>query len=72
MISIFSTDIKNTNTARSIVKDLVGICSGSKINFYFEEDDTLLRFEADQFDAKKIITIVGVHGHLCQELPIDL
>lgn len=72
MIKVFKTNVLNTVDADNIINSLLLQYPNFRINFDWDEEETILRVEGAFFKAGDIIHFVRGFGFICIDLPIDL
>ena len=68
MVEVFKTDVAEPHLANELISKLSTHCPLAQINFDLEDCDKILRIEADDVPADKIIRLLLENGHHCEIL----
>ncbi len=68
IIEVFKTDVQDAGDSDELVQKLTACLPGSKVNFDLEDCDNVLRVEAENFTAERIIRILNNCGYNCELL----
>ncbi|MGN6165463.1 MAG: hypothetical protein ACTHOF_13080 [Flavisolibacter sp.] len=65
MVEVFKTNVQEATEAQSIVAMLLQHFPDSKINFDLHDCDKVLRMEGEDFENKKVVSLVTQKGFTC-------
>lgn len=68
MVEVFKTNVEEAAEAHSIVAMLLQHFPYSKINFDLHDCDKVLRIEGEDFENKKVVSLVTQKGFTCTVL----
>ena len=69
MVEVFRTDIYAKTEAQAMIAMLSGIVPEAVITFDLEDCDKVLRIESPILEVSNVISLMQVHGYVCEILP---
>jgi hypothetical protein len=68
MIFVFKTSVKTKMQAKKLKLHIDKILPTAKWNFDLEDIDNILRVDSQENIVLKIINLLNIHNHSCEEL----
>jgi hypothetical protein len=68
MIFVFKTSVKTSRQARQLKLHIDKLLPDAKWNFDLKDCDKILRIDSEENVVLKIIDLLNVHNHSCEEL----
>jgi hypothetical protein len=68
MIFVFKTSVKTKIQAKQLKQHIYKILPKAKCNFDLEDCDKILRIESEKNIVLRIIDLLKIHKHSCEEL----
>ena len=68
MIFVFKTSVKTKVEAKQLKLPIDNILPNAKWNFDLKDSDNILRIDSEENVVVKIIDLLKVHNHRCEEL----
>lgn len=68
MVEVFKTNLQNPQDAGGVITLLTRLLPGARITVDLNDCDKVLRIESERIDNAQVISMLELHGHLCEEM----
>ena len=68
MVFVFKTSVKTKMQAKKLKPHIEKVLPKARWNFDLEDNDKVLRIDCEENVVVKVIDVLNIHNHTCEEL----